>query len=142
MTQRASFTPEEWRTLQFAPFWMFSAVVGGYRRFDLLEFEAFARSLELAAMAPGRLSREVVTSVLQSLGALRDAYETDRRSIASGLCEVAALLNRIPSDESDKFKAALISEIGEGVARARGRFGRMMSEEDAKNVELVAQFLT
>jgi len=142
MGERASFTPEQWRTLQFAPFWMFSAVVGGYRRFDAMEFEAFSRSLELAAMAPGRLSREVVSSVRQNLGALRDEYETDRRSIASGLCEVGALLNTVPVDEADMFRGALISEIGEGVARARGRFGRMMSEEDAKNVELVAQFLT
>jgi hypothetical protein len=142
MGERASFTPEEWRTLQFAPFWMFSAVVGGYRRFDALEFEAFSRSLELAAMAPGTLSRAVVTSVIEHLDALRDEYESDRRSIASGLCQVGALLTRLPDDEADMFRSALVAEIGEGVARARGRFGRVMSEEDAKNVELVAQFLT
>jgi hypothetical protein len=142
MGEQANFTPEEWRTLQFAPFWMLSAVVGGYRRFDQLELEAFSRSLELAAMAPGRLSREVVGSVALNLGRLSEQYGADGRSIASGLCQVGALLNRVPSDEADRFRGVLVSEIGEGIARARGRFGRVMTEEDAKTVELVAQFLS
>jgi len=142
MSEQDNFTPGEWRTLQFAPFWMFSAVVGGYHRFDVFEYEAFARSLETAASAPGRLSRAVVTSVATDLGRLMAEYGTDDRSIASGLCEVAAVLTKVPSDEADMFKGVLVSGIGEGVARARGRFGRVISEEDAKTVELVAQFLS
>ena len=35
----------------------------------------------------------------------------------------------------------LISEIGEGVARARGRFGIEMSKEDANALTLAAQLL-
>ncbi len=142
MGEQDNLTPGEWRTLQFAPFWMFSAVVGGYRRFDVFEYEAFERSLVTAASAPGRLSREVVTSVATDLGRLMAEYGADDRSIASGLCEVAAVLTKVPSDEADMFKGVLVSGIGEGVARARGRFGRVMSEEDAKTVELVAQFLS
>jgi hypothetical protein len=142
MGERANFTPEEWRTLQFAPFWMFSAVVGGYRKFDELEFDAFARSLHQAATAPGVLSREVIESVNLDIDRLTAAYAVDQRTIATGLCQVAALLNRVQADEAEMFRGTLVTEIGEGVARARGRFGRLMSEEDAKNVELVAQFLS
>jgi hypothetical protein len=141
MGERAKFTPEEWRTLQFAPFWMFSAVVGGYRRFDPLELDAFMRSLHLAALAPGRLSQEVIESVTLDLDRIVAAYERDDRTIASGLCQVAALLHKVPADEAEMFRGTLVAEIGEGIARARGRFGRLISEEDAKTVELVAQFL-
>ena len=35
MSERDRFTTEEWRTLQVAPFWVFSAVIGAYRRFGL-----------------------------------------------------------------------------------------------------------
>jgi hypothetical protein len=136
------FTPEEWRTLQFAPFWMFGAVVGAYRGFDALEYQAFSRSLELAAMAPGRLNREVMSSVARDLDRLTAEFAGDGRSIASGLCEVAAILSKVPSGEADMFREALLSVVGEGVARARGRFGRVMSEEDAKDLDLVAQLLS
>jgi hypothetical protein len=142
MLDQTTFTPEEWRTLQFAPFWMLSAVVGGYRRFDPLELEAFARCLKLAALAPGRLNQEIATSVTREFQVLHQEYRMDGRTIAAGLCEVAGLLRRVPPEEAEMFRGALVAEIGEGIARARGRFGRVMSEEDAKNVELVSQFLS
>ena len=41
VSEQDRFTPEEWRTLQFAPFWMFSAVVGAYDRFDPRDFQVF-----------------------------------------------------------------------------------------------------
>jgi len=141
MGERDDFTPEEWRTLQFAPFWMFSGVVGAYRNFDALEYEAFSRSLDMALSAPGRLIHEVTASVAMDLGRLTEEYGADKRSIATGLCEVASILAKVPSDEADMFKGALVSGIGEGVAKARGRFGRVMSQEDANNLDLVAQLL-
>ena len=53
MSERDRFTTEEWRTLQFAPFWVFSAVVGAYRRFDHRDYGAFAR----CASTPPRTER-------------------------------------------------------------------------------------
>jgi hypothetical protein len=141
VSQRSAFTPSEWRTLQFAPFWLFGGVSGAYRGFDRLEYEAFTRSLEVAAMAPGTLNQEVMASVAMDVDRLTQAFGADRRSIGTGLCEVAAILRRVPPHEADLLKSALISSVGEGVARARGRFGRHVSEEDAKNLDLVAQFL-
>jgi hypothetical protein len=63
VSERDGYTPEEWRTLQFAPFWIFSAVIGAYDRYDQRDYQAFVRCLEAAALAEGRLGREVLASV-------------------------------------------------------------------------------
>jgi hypothetical protein len=142
MSRRERFTAEEWRTLQFAPFWMFSAVVGAYGRFDPLEYQAFARCLEAAAGAADGLGREVLASVVADRDRLAALYQTDRRTIAVGLVAVSAVLGRVAPEEAEGFKGVLVSGIGEGVARARGRFGVQMSEEDANAVLLAAQLLS
>jgi len=142
MSEQDTFTPEEWRALQFGPFWIFSAIIGAYNRFDRRDYQAFVRCLEVAAMAPGRLSREVVTSVVADRDRLRSEYGTDDRTIGVGLGQVAAALGKATDDEAVLFKAMLVSEIGEGVARARGRYGTEMGEEDAKSLALAAQLLS
>jgi hypothetical protein len=142
MSEHAGLSADEWRTLQFAPFWMLAAVVGAYDGFDIREYEAFARSVELAASAPRPLSRELMTSIATDLERVAGEFSADPRSIGTGLCEVATILRKVPTEEADLVKNALVLGIGEAVARARGRFGRVMSEEDAKNLELVAQFLS
>jgi hypothetical protein len=58
-----------------------------------------------------------------------------------GLFQVDAILSKASDDEADLFKGMLVVEIGEGVARARGRYGTEMSDEDAKSVVLVAKLL-
>jgi hypothetical protein len=72
---------------------------------------------------------------------LAEAYQTDSRTIALGLCSVATVLSRLPQDEADMFRGMLISGVGVNMARARGRFGRVMSEDDEKTLELIEQFL-
>lgn len=137
-----TFTVEEWSTLWLAPFWVFSAIVGRSRAFDPLDFEAFSRSVDVVAdLERGRFAGEVLTRVALDLDRLVRRYAADRRSPATGLWEVGGLLQRLPDDEAEAFRAALVSGVGEGVAKARGRFGRVMSEDDAKALELVAQLL-
>ena len=134
-------TPGEWRTLQLAPFWMLGAVVGAYRGFDRLEYDAFSRALQLAALAPGGLNQELMSSVASDVRELGEDFAGDPRTIASGLSEVAAILAKVPRDEADMVTHALIHGIGEGVATARGRFGRVMSEDDSKDLDLIAEIL-
>jgi hypothetical protein len=142
MSERDRFTTEEWRTLQFAPFWVFSAVIGAYRRFDHRDYGAFARSVDAAAATTeGRLGREVLASVVAERDRLAAAYGVDGRSIGVGLAHVAAVLRNAADDEAELFKRMLIAEVGEAVARARGRFGTEMSKEDANALTLAAQLL-
>jgi hypothetical protein len=142
MSERDRFTTEEWRTLQFAPFWVFSAVIGAYRRFDHRDYGAFARSMDAAATTTeGRLGREVLASVVAERDRLAAAYGVDGRSIGVGLGHVAAILRNADDDEAELFKRMLIAEVGEAVARARGRFGTEMSKEDANALTLAAQLL-
>jgi hypothetical protein len=142
MSEPDRYTPEEWRTLQFAPFWMFSAVIGAYDRFDPRDLQAFLRCLEAAALAAdGRLRREVLASVLADRERLAEQFRGEPRSIGVGLFQVDAVLAKAGPDEAARFKDMLVLDIGEGVARARGRYGTEMSDDDAKAVALAAQLL-
>jgi hypothetical protein len=141
VSEQDRYTPEEWRTLQFAPFWMFSAVVGAYNRFDPRDFGVFVRCLETATMAEGRLGRELVASVLADRDRLAEQFRAEPRSIGVGLFQVDLVLRKAGDDEAARFKDMLVLEIGEGVARARGRYGTEMSDDDANAVGLAAQLL-
>ena len=141
MSEQDRYTPEEWRTLQFAPFWMFSAVVGAYNHFDPRDVQVFVRCMEAAAVADGRLRREVLASVLADRERLAERFRTEQRSIGVGLFQVDAVLAKAGPDEAARFKDMLVLDIGEGVARARGRYGTEMSDDDANAVALAAQLL-
>ena len=141
MSEQDRYTPDEWRTLQFAPFWMFSAVIGAYNRFDHRDFQAFVRCLEAATLAEGRLGREVLESVVDDRDRLAEQFRREPRSIGVGLFQVDAVLGKADVDEAARFKDMLVLDIGEGVARARGRYGTEMSDEDANSVTLAAQLL-
>ena len=115
MSERAGYTPEEWRTLQFAPFWIFSAVIGAYDRFDPRDYRAFVHCLEAATMAEGRLGREVLASVVADRERLARQFRGERRSIGVGLFHVDAVLRRAGDDEADLFKARPSSLAPEGL---------------------------
>ena len=141
VSERDRYTPEEWRTLQFAPFWMFGAVVGAYNRFDPRDVQVFMRCLEVATLGEGRLRRELLESVLADRDRLAERFHADPRTIGVGLFQVDLVLRRAGDDEAALFKDMLVLDVGEGVARARGRYGTEMSEDDARAVALAAQLL-
>jgi hypothetical protein len=141
MGERERYTPEEWRTLQFAPFWMFSAVVGAYNRFDPRDFQVFVRCLEAATLAEGALRHELLESVLADRDRLAEQFHADPRTIGVGLFQADLVLRRAGEDEAALFKEMLVLDVGEGVARARGRYGTEMSDDDARAVALAAGLL-
>jgi hypothetical protein len=142
VSEQDRFTAEEWRTLQFAPFWMFSAVVGSYRRFDPREYQVLIRCLEAAAASPGQLISELAASVLADHESLMRAYGRDRRTIGVGLAQVDRVLERSRHPEALPFKEMLVTGIAEGIGRARGRWGTEISEDDAREVALAAALLS
>ena len=141
MDERDRYTPDEWRTLQFAPFWMFGAVVGAYDRYDPRDFQVFVRCLGAASLSEGRLQRELLASVVADRDRLAEQFRTEPRSIGVGLFQVDLLLAKAGEDEAARFKEMLVLDIGEGVARARGRYGTEMSDDDARAVALAAGLL-
>ena len=141
MDERDRYTPDEWRTLQFAPFWMFGAVVGAYHRYDPRDFQVFVRCLEAASLGEGRLQRELLASVVADRDRLAEQFRTEPRTIGVGLFQVDLVLTKAGGEEAAGFKEMLVLEIGEGVARARGRYGTEMSDDDARAVALAAGLL-
>jgi hypothetical protein len=138
MGDHRGFSINEWRTLQFAPFWMFSAVVGTYRYFDEADRAAFLRTLQSPAAGQCQLVRDVFDSVVADFDSLTDEYGADARPILSGLCEVARIVEKAPRAEAEEFLNTLLSGVGAGVARARGRYGRVIDEDDEKMLALIA----
>jgi hypothetical protein len=120
---------------------MFSAVIGAYNRFDPRDYQVFFRCLEVAALADGRLRREVLASVVADRERLAEQFRTEQRSIGVGLFQVDAVLSKAGQEEAARFKDMLVLDVGESVARARGRYGTEMSDEDANAVALAAQLL-
>jgi hypothetical protein len=139
----SEFAPEEWATLRFAPFWVLAALAGRQSGFDPIEFDVFSLVVEEASeQARGRFGGELLQRVTWDLDRLAAAFGNDQRSVVTGLFEVCQLLERLPPDEADVFREALVRGVGEGLARARGRYGRVISEEDERTVELVGVLLS
>jgi hypothetical protein len=120
---------------------MFSAVVGAYNRFDPRDVQVFVRCMEVAILGEGRLRRELLASVLAERDRLAEQFHADPRTIGVGLFQADLVLRRAGDDEATLFKEMLVLDIGEGVARARGRYGTEMGEDDARAVALAAQLL-
>ena len=129
-------------SLLLAPLWVFSALVGSHRRFHPLELEAFWRCMERAALdASNELVHDILISAISERDRLLRDYAADARPIASGLTSVTNVLDRLPSGDAQAVKEMLVEQIAEGVARARGSFGQIISRDDAKVLQLIAVLL-
>ncbi len=129
----------EWRTLEFGPLWVMSAIIGRCR-FDELEQKAFADSVVAAPDGNSALPWQLMQSIDHNADTLFEQFSQDNRSIVSGLGQITVLLDRVDVETSRRTREAML-RVGAGVARARGPFGRRMSEEDAHMLELVAHLL-
>jgi hypothetical protein len=149
MSEAERFTSEEWRTLQFAPFWAFMAGtevennVGNNSDFDVktanTKLDAFEKEVSEATLHKGRLVREVLTSIGLNRKGWFTAYLADSRSILEGLSQVQAILDaKADSTEALLFKGELISFVDKG-ARVSGPISRD-EETGALFVALLLRF--
>ena len=129
----------EWLTLQLGPVWVVSALLGR-NHFDELEKEAFWRAVEDAPVGDSPITWALMQAASRNRDWLLDEFILDDRSIISGLSAVASLLERVPADSSRAVREAIL-RVGSGVARARGPFGRRITDIDALMLELLAQLL-
>lgn len=137
---RETFDPASWRTLQTAPLWVFSALVGRQSDFHPWEEQAFRTAVEESAAVSAGLAAEVLASLSTDREELVDAYAHEGRPIVSGLRDALALLAMRDASMAVDFAGALL-DVAERLATARGPFGRMISEEDGEILQLLAEVL-
>ncbi|CAN7594185.1 hypothetical protein LJR027_004207 [Terrabacter sp. LjRoot27] len=136
---REQWSEQEWVTLRFAPVWVLSALAGRVR-FDEDERGAFWDAVTDAALRSAGPGRELLGTAAAERRWLFDEFELDGRPIVSGLLSVTRLLERMAVETRDDVRATVL-RVGEGVARARGHFGRRMTLEDEQTLLLVHQLL-
>ncbi len=138
-------TDEEWRTLLFAPLWVFSAVAGADGKIDKAELTAFGRVLEKSLYLPDALLRELLGSIARDLRATFDDFAADDRTAEEGLTQVAALLDsKLLAEHASATKRTLFA-LGDRVARASGAgllgIGERVGEAEEEALMAVAMHL-
>lgn len=134
-----SWSDEEWLTLQLGPVWVISALIGR-NHFDDMEQEAFWRAVEEAPIGDAALPWQLMQAISRNREWLLNEFMLDRRSIVSGLTQVTSLLEQVSPEVSRETRQAIL-RVGSEVARARGPFGRRITDHDAQTLELLAQLL-
>lgn len=135
-----SVTNAQWRTLQLAPLWMFSAILGRQRDFEPLELSAFWRSVDQAAAGGSGLSGAVPQSLSRDFAQFLLEFADEPRSVVTGLWDVVAILDRLDPLVSGPFRQTLM-EICERFCRARGSFGQVISRDDQRTLLLLSSLL-
>jgi hypothetical protein len=141
MDAPVEFGPDERQTLEFAPLWMLSAVVGKYRDFNRQTLDALDGLLASAGPSPGP-TFDVMVGLCGRLDDVLPDFERGALPIVSGLMRVDDLLERRPAPEAAAARRLLLDTVGMGIARARGPFGMDATREDAERLELAAAILT
>jgi hypothetical protein len=131
---------DEQRTLQFGPLWVLSALAGTYSRFDTVELAAFWDFVVEVALRTPEPARGILTSTTVDRTSLLLDFELDGRPVVSGLSHVVALLDRMGPPTDQDYRSALL-RIGGAIARARGPYGRRITEDDEQKLLLVAALL-
>lgn len=129
---------EDVRTLQLAPLWVLSALVGTHTRFAEPDLAAFWDAVVSEGLRAPKDTCDVLRALTVDRTGLLLDLELDGRSVVSGLRDVVTVLG--PSDCVEGYRRALV-RIGGAVARARGPYGRQISSEDLNRLLLVAQLL-
>lgn len=133
-------TQRDWATLQTAPLWVLTAVAGRQSKFDPLELAAFWRIIDATAAGSEGLTRMALDALSSNFSTQLALYERNEQSVVAGLWDVMSILNRQDPLVSRPFTAALL-EIGEGIGRARGPYGRTISRDDKQTLLLLATLL-
>jgi hypothetical protein len=133
-------TQRDWQTLQTAPLWVLTAVVGRQSKFDPLELAAFWRVIDATAAGADGLAKTVLESLSGNFSAQLLLYEHNEQSVVAGLWDVMSILNRQDELVRRPFTTALL-EVGEGISMARGPYGRTVSREDKQTLLLLATLL-
>jgi hypothetical protein len=138
VTLYGTLAPSDQQTLRLAPLWMFGALVGR-TRLETWELEAIWDAVRATLPTTASLGSEALQATLEDPDIVA-AYERDGRPVTTGLLAAATVSARLGPGAASSMKSTLLA-VGEGVARARGPFGRSISRQDADTLELLAEVL-
>ena len=131
---------DDQRTLQFGALWVLSALAGTYTRFAPYELAAFWDTVVEIALRTPEPARGLLTSTTEDRAGLLQDFALDGRPVVSGLAHVVAVLDRTGPPLDPDYRIALM-RIGGAIARARGPYGRRMTEDDEQKLLLVGALL-
>jgi len=142
MAFRDNFSTEEWRTLQFAHFWIFKAVAGVDRNIDTEEQIALHNIMENGAKFDNPLVREIMMGIEFNIDGITSAFSDDKRTIEQGLISVADLLDqKVDKETALNFKKTLLA-IGIAIGQASGKwFSSKFSKEEVGALKEAGLFL-
>jgi hypothetical protein len=137
-----SFSSSDFKTLQFAPFWAFSAVASADGKVDEKEVKEYLSMVLGAQGFVHFLTREIVGSIARDYKNLWDSYVADPRSIEAGFTDVRRILETsVSREDALGFKKSLVA-IGARVASASGGgflgIGEKVSEQERVALTFVA----
>ncbi|MEX5717689.1 hypothetical protein [Geodermatophilus maliterrae] len=138
MTLYGTLARSDQQTLRLAPLWVFSALVGR-TRLETWELDALWDAVRATLPTTTRLGSEALQATLDDPG-LVEVYERDGRPVTTGLLAAATVAAGCGAGAARSVSSALLA-VGEGIARARGPFGRSISRQDADTLELLAEIL-
>ena len=143
MSDRSTYTDEEWDTLLFAPIWM-AGFVGraSDQKMDEKETQAFIKDLSEGGLYKEALVREVLRGIAADLDGVMTRWGEDSRTFDVGLEDTRRVLDEKASEEeAANFKKSILG-IGVDVAQASGpMFGDKASTEEKQAIAMAATFL-
>ncbi len=141
---RQFYSMDEWRTLQFAPLWVFTAISAADKKVSKKEVTALAKEIAEAHLYKEPLVQEVLGSVGSDFENVFRQYQADSRDVMRGLGDVADLLeSKAEADQAKNFKMAMLL-MGRNIAEAssKGLFGKKkMGDNEKAALVLVAAAL-
>lgn len=142
MAYRDDFTNEEWKTLQFAHFWVFKSVAGVDNNIDTEEKIALQNIMENASKFTNPLIREIMMGIEFNIDGITASFYDDTRSISEGLMQVADIIEaKINKDMAVVFKKTLLA-IGIYIGHSSGKwFASKFSKDEVAALKEAGLYL-
>lgn len=142
MDDQHTLRQSESETIRFAPWWAFVGVAQMDGTIDDKERAAFAKALLGWKDRGGKLVQAILFMSDQYMEETAHAFAADKRTIAKGLTDAAAILDaKLPAPDAFEFKLAIMTialEIGQASGR---RFHANLSAEEKGAIITVGKCL-
>jgi hypothetical protein len=143
--QEGDLTAEELQTLAYAPMAVFCMVAAADGNIDKKEIEAFRQELLKGLLTDSEILIRVTMGAMEGFEEMITKLLSQEENILMKLVEARVLLdNRLPAEESHKFRLSLMT-LGEAVASASGGFlgvfGSKIDKKEKKVLSALSELL-